>query len=1073
VNLSDKEKEVLSLIDVPEYHAYFFEKAKDIKWFYLLKNDKDCFNPKKIAFNKNGSALFWNPLFYLERVSQQMTYNQELSVKYGPELIGIINNLVHFSRTKKRVKNHHIWWYCVKILNNIPNIIIAQHLPVDSGLVEGKNKLGFKIWINEFLDPSQSSILAISNISESLLPKFFNDPSMIPYAEAIIEAITRIKPSGKKNAFTKEDEADLIWDEHWISKAFQKYGKEIGAKCPNAVHIIADRLRLALEYKRNEYYVVLNIKGKLYQLKVARIRKDGLKPNEIAFKPNEFQGIILQYTDKQLEGIDVDKDYWKFSRIEPEIKKHEFFFSATEHQSFIKGFKEGLPADVEWPQSEDYDHKINGLFGGLNEDYSSVWCKSLISGPDHDRGTEEVLAIALRDVLLGKCETEDNQAIPILKEFLSQKYPFPIFKKCVLVCIYKSWNSFGRLFKDFLQALPSSLHASAYEVEIYDILANLSKYPADPELNDMLKTFISKVPDYYVKEGPAAESYWKYKWFSPLKDHPAFSALYQEFKEKAKLQEDKPYEPVRRSVMTGWVKHQSPLTKEEILKKENVELVAFLNEYKGADEWSGSFEGKPDKEGLKDALQEAAKEKPDKFYKDLFLFGKCHYDYVSRILWGLQDAWVGGTDIDWSGFFDFCIDYLKRKDFIRQAEQAQGDDFGKGRYLWVIDIMVGLIESGSRNDERAFSPEFFIKVDKIYDLIYDIVIGEKHPDTQRDAMTYAINTTLGKTIESFIIYSLRVARVEKKTEGRWDSSKYERFFDKGIEAYIFLGRYLPQINYLDKDYVKQKIDDLGGRKADDFEWQMFMEGYLTGPNVYEDLYKLMRSHYMKAVENKVLEDRVDERLVQHIAIGYLRGYEELKPRCGNDDLFWKLLHEASTKEKQGRWKDVVDFLWSVAGRSTRRERSEDEKPSEEFKKRILGFWAWAHSPSSFAKEKLGEKYEEFLGSLAQFTVLLKEIDDVTEKWLLASAQYLKGPLADTYFIEYLNQFEDANSIKRIGKIFKKILEVSTPMYRQEDIQEIVQKIYAKGIYEDAEDICHTYGRRGIHFLKETWTKNQK
>ncbi|HQL34299.1 MAG TPA: hypothetical protein PK969_13680, partial [Treponemataceae bacterium] len=89
------------------------------------------------------------------------------------------------------------------------------------------------------------------------------------------------------------------------------------------------------------------------------------------------------------------------------------------------------------------------------------------------------------------------------------------------------------------------------------------------------------------------------------------------------------------------------------------------------------------------------------------------------------------------------------------------------------------------------------------------------------------------------------------------------------------------------------------------------------------------------------------------------------------------------------------------------------------------------------------------------------------------AQYLKGPLADTYFIEYLNQFEDANSIKRIGKIFKKILEVSTPMYRQEDIQEIVQKIYAKGIYEDAEDICHTYGRRGIHFLKETWTKNQK
>jgi hypothetical protein len=193
---------------------------------------------------------------------------------YGQGLISILEDLIYFSIYTKKINNHHIWWYCVKILNNIPNTIIAEHLPVEAGIVEGKSKLGFKAWLNEFLEPSQSSILAISNISESLLPKFLGDQQMIPYAETIIEAITRIKPSGKKSAFTKEDEADLIWDEHWISKAFQEHGKEIGAKCPHAVQIIADRLRLALEYKRNEYKVVLNINGQLYQLKVVRVPQE-------------------------------------------------------------------------------------------------------------------------------------------------------------------------------------------------------------------------------------------------------------------------------------------------------------------------------------------------------------------------------------------------------------------------------------------------------------------------------------------------------------------------------------------------------------------------------------------------------------------------------------------------------------------------------------------------------------------------------------------------------------------------------------------------------------------------------
>ena len=66
---------------------------------------------------------------------------------------------------------------------------------------------------------------------------------------------------------------------------------------------------------------------------------------------------------------------------------------------------------------------------------------------------------------------------------------------------------------------------------------------------------------------------------------------------------------------------------------------------------------------------------------------------------------------------------------------------------------------------------------------------------------------------------------------------------------------------------------------------------------------------------------------------------------------------------------------------------------------------------------------------------------------------------------------DEDSLKRIGKIYLKILENATPIYRQEDIILIVEATYDSGNKETADDICNTYGRRGVHFLQPVWKKN--
>ena len=56
-----------------------------------------------------------------------------------------------------------------------------------------------------------------------------------------------------------------------------------------------------------------------------------------------------------------------------------------------------------------------------------------------------------------------------------------------------------------------------------------------------------------------------------------------------------------------------------------------------------------------------------------------------------------------------------------------------------------------------------------------------------------------------------------------------------------------------------------------------------------------------------------------------------------------------------------------------------------------------------------------------------------------------------FFIEHLTKFDDEGSIKRIGKIFLKILENTTPTFQQENIELIVRRIYEKGQRNVAED----------------------
>lgn len=1069
--LNDKDKKVMMFIEQDATHSnYFFHRVKDMKWFYPLK-EKGFFLPEKIPQLESGDFLFWNILDYLERVSEQVAQN----IQYGKELIDIIESIVQFSLNKKRVNNYHIWWYCVKILNNLPVAVIKGNLTIDK----------FWTWLSVWTDHPLGSDLTISDIGVKLLPKFLHDDFApdYTYAETIINVITAIRAAGKSDAFTKREDAVLAWQSYWILDAFKKHGQLIGQKCSlDVVFGLADRLKKALEFKQKDHYADIDIENKVYRIKVTRVLADELKPGEIKFKDDMYECFIKQFSEDQLKGVDRENDFWALHNLEPQDERRCFTFTALTKDLFIAQIKKNLPVGINWQNADKFEKKLLSIHEGLFSDYSHIWCRTLKSGPEHGDGAEDVLTLILRDVLVAKCEVSREEGRRVLSAFSSDKYQFPIFRRFVLLCVDKFWADYSGFLDKVIEVVPSVLEESDLEVEMQDVLQHHNAM-FSPALKAILKELINNVPEYYIKKGDEKlVAYWKYKWLSPLRENPDFSTLYEDAKQKAEPKDGKPYEPERSAFKGGFVSHKSPITKEDILQKPIAEIVKYLADFRGADFWHGAFEGEPDRKGLADVLQAAVKDEPKKFTDGLGAFIGVDYFYLHRVLRGLKEAWNAGKTLDWNNVFDFCLKYFGRgKDTIlKEALQAQGEDSGKGRYIWIVEAIVELIGDGSRDDTKAFAPQYFGKVEQIFDLILPLLKGEKHPDAQRDALTYALNTTLGRTIMAYVSFSLRVARATQKKQENWGRDKYERFLSIGIDGYIWFGCDLPQMKYLDNDYTVEKINFFAQKGSNDFEWQMFMEGYLTRARIYQDLYGLMRPNYLTALQSTVFKGRADQRLVEHICIGYLQIDELLQEKNsdGKDSLFWKMLNEATIQNNRDRWSEVAGFFWSISGRRLKKDEKDDqEEPSEDSKKKILAFWEWTFENQDFVRGKLGDEYGSFLSRMAELTIWLDKIDETTEKWLLLSAPYIEIQHRSAFFIEYLTKFDDEDSIKRIGKIFLKVLESSTPTFRQEEVQLIVERLYKIGekdatVKADADNICNTYGRRGIHFLKDLFYKYQ-
>jgi len=1048
----------------PEYTVYLFQTATSPEWLAPLQQ-RGYFGPDSApgpaAAKEKGYIYFplWPILPYLEQVSKRLALPRDKV--HRDELFSIMSQVTQYHVDNgRKLDNYRTWWYFVKILLNLPTRAIPEDilelLPV-------------------WLDSKFDNPLPGADIAKKLLPKFLGSTMSEDHrkAEKIVQAITAVRckkrPQGeKKGLFAKTGEADTLVDSYWLEESFKANAKKVGEKCSAKVLFsMADSLKQVFRCEEPEHELMFKHEDKEYAILVT---------HEIDFEFSCQVQRLLQEKDKDRtleqklsEGVEFEK-----SKVR-DFAMHD----CRDRTSFVEAIAAGVREVVSLSKLDrGFEEKMGHFYEGILSDYSYIWFPSIESGPEVSvHGAKETLAVLLRDLVQVKAQAHLAEAKRILGAFRSELYQYPLFRRISIFTVAMNWAVLADEFDTMLQETDAAemFDNPYYEYEM-SLLLKKHVGSLTAEQKEVIRRIIDAGPTKWLPD-EKQEDYkerWKQKWYGVLKADPEFAELQQRQVGITGVKDQLPTRPVYFETRVG--PGPSPLTKDQILAEPNKELVALLASFRTKDRWKD-----PTVEGLAETLCAAAESEPGKFVGDLTPFLEVGYLYVYYLLFGFRSAWEHKRAFAWDKLFEFLGTYTHSEAFWEDRLRVPGDQRGAD-HQWVTGMIGELIREGTQDDAWAFPEDLLDDAKRLLFLVLDKEKPEKH--VGGDALTNALNSLHGKIITALLFLALRLARLKDKrgipTDDRWEPQireRYEALLTEGVvEAYTFLGHYMPNLYYLHAPWMDQRIKALSA-EANESLWGAFMEGYLLGPRLYTDLYGKMKANYERGLDYSFKDDHVNRRLVEHIAWRYLDGVEKLDNK---DDLFRQLVDRWNVS----RMNDAIHFFWGQRDHLAKTPSGVliQELPAEltERRQRIIDFWKWVYDNNLKPKgsDGLTDEDARILASLSKLTIFLDKIDSEKAEWLMASIPHARMDIGfdAPFFLEYLNDLKDADAetTRHTGRLLKRLAATSAPDFKQEDIHSIVQHLYASGEAENiknANDICNIYGSKGLHFLRGLWEKH--
>ena len=678
-----------------------------------------------------------------------------------------------------------------------------------------------------------------------------------------------------------------------------------------------------------------------------------------------------------------------------------------------------------------------------NDSWSSLWHPAI---EDHEQNrhaddVENLLVFALRDALDGWVP-ECAAATPYVAEMLVS--PYATVRRVAVNAVRANFQKLGELVHHIVA---DDCFDTPNRHELWHLLHD--RYPVFPEhVRQRVQELIVQIrkEDEAGNHTVERTAYAQAIWLAAIRHHAkALEARYRECVDIAGAEPDHPDFSSYSS--SGWVAHESPKAPEELLAMEINQLVAYLDRY----EDPGRFM-EPGIEGLVKALRAAVKASPLTFSSSLERLSDLDTEYIYELIEGFSELWAERKELPWNEIWpcllNFCEAVIRQGHFWSRENAEQGAHFVANRY-WVVGSIGRLIEAGTKSDDRAFSPELLGQAKRLLLTLLEKETGEEFkPDS--DAVSIAINSPRGRCLEALINLALRSCRLaDKEGDGHvaaWND--FQPIFegelnkpDAGEYEFItLLVNYLPNFLYMSREWVSENLSRIFDRSGYQ-KWLCAMQAYAYVNQVYEGIYNHLKSngHFILALDDENLKDRVSEKIIQNIVIAFLNDYESLE---ADGSLIRLLLDRARNDELS----QLIWFIWTLR-----------KKDDESLTVKVIELWPrllQAIDTESREGRKLASR-------LTTWSVFITKVDNANRDLILQVAAFAEEDYNSHDLLESIARISAAQPQEAL-EIWRALLQGAAPDHPEWAIRAAFTNFVQSGVQgrRDAYSIADEYLKRG-------------
>jgi hypothetical protein len=331
-------------------------------------------------------------------------------------------------------------------------------------------------------------------------------------------------------------------------------------------------------------------------------------------------------------------------------------------------------------------------------------------------------------------------------------------------------------------------------------------------------------------------------------------------------------------IQSGVVELKSPLTAFELETMRVEDVVAFLRDWR----WTGEFND-PTPDGLGRRVSAWAQSHAAQVSDAAERFVGLAPTYVRSYLAGIREAVARGDSVSWPPVLALCAWAITQadgpgdRDVLRFGDEDPG--WGWTRLEIARLLSAGLEGSASLPSESG----------QLIWRVLSALLDDQEPTPEDEAKfgppnmdpaTYSINTVRGEAMHAAMRYA--VWRARAKGDGKPDgvgletevSAALVRRLDAGVEPSLAvraaIGQWAPWLVVIDPSWTSDNLlrifsDDERGRAA----WS----SYLLVNKLYTDVVRVLRPVYEHAAREGGADEAADQRLLEHLVILYIRGWE--------------------------------------------------------------------------------------------------------------------------------------------------------------------------------------------------------